>query len=91
MNHKSHEVSRAPRVAVVGGLGHRGADDEGCDIRRYGSPGDVGRGELVRLEHALRAGGIDRVVLRTRWNAHTSINRIRRVCKALGIPCIYAR
>ncbi len=91
MKHESNEARRAPRVAVVGGLGREAARYDHPGVRYFGSPGDVGRGELVRLEHALRAGGIGRVVLRTRWNAHTSINRIRRVCKTLGIPVTFAR
>ena len=85
------KVARALRVAVVGGLGREAVRYDHPGVRYFGSPRDVGRGELVRLEQALRAGAIDRVVLRTRWNAHTSINRIRRVCKALGIPCRFAR
>ena len=79
-------VSRPLRVAVVGGLGHAPTGDY-HQTRYYGSPRDRGRGELVRLEQALRAGGIDRVVIRTRWNSHSATTRIRRVCRALGIPC----
>lgn len=79
-------VSRPPRVAVVGGLGRATAAD-GSETRRYGSPRDVGRGELVRLERALRAGGLDRVVIHTRWNSHSATARIRRVCRTLGVPC----
>ena len=67
MNHISHEVPRALRIAIVGGLGGGRTHHDDPGVRRFGSPHDVGRGELVRLEQALRAGGIDRVVLRTRW------------------------
>lgn len=79
-------VTRRPRIAVVGGLGlaPNGADDVG--VRYFGSPRDAGRGELVRLEQSLRAGGVDRVVIRTRWNSHSATVRIRRLCRTLGVP-----
>jgi hypothetical protein len=78
-------------VAVVGGRGGADTERAGTRVRHYGSPKDVGHGELVRLEHALRSGGIDQVVLRTRWNAHTVTARIRRLCRVLGIPVTFAR
>ncbi len=84
-------MSRRPTVAIVGGLGRA---PEGTDTRRiryYGSPNDVGRGELVRLEGALRAGSIDRVVIHVRWNSHSATGRIRRVCRTLGVPVALAR
>ena len=61
------------------------------ELRYFGSGRDVGRGELVRLEQALRAGGIDRVVIRTRWNGHSATSRIRRVCRVLGVPIEFVR
>jgi hypothetical protein len=79
-------VTREPRVAIVGGLGTASARDVAGRARYFGSARDVGRGELVRLEQALRAGGIDRVVIRTRWNSHAVTARIRRVCRTLGVP-----
>ena len=84
-------VTREPRLAIVGGLGD---PPPGCATGRaryLGSAHDVGRGELVRLEQALRAGGIDRVIIRTRWNSHTATARIRRVCRTLGVPVEFAR
>ena len=68
-----------------------GLRGEASEVRYFGSAHDVGRGELVRLEQALRAGGIDRVVIRTRWNSHTVTVRIRRVCRTLGVPVEFAR
>lgn len=84
-------VTREPRVAVVGGLGDASVHDATGRVRYFGSAHDVGRGELVRLEQALRSGGIDRVVIRTRWNSHTVTVRIRRVCRTLGVPVEFAR
>ena len=78
-------------IAVVGGRGGPDTEREGARVRYYGTPKDVGHGELVRLEQALRSGGIDRVVLRTRWNAHTVTARIRRLCRGLGIPISFER
>lgn len=84
-------VARAARLAIVGGLGETRAEDAEMHVRYYGSAHDVGRGELVRLEQALRAGGIDRVIIRTRWNSHSATARIRRVCRVLGVPVEFAR
>lgn len=82
-------VTRRPRIVVVGGLGRaNGAFD--VDVRYFGSPHDAGRGELVRLEQSLRAGGVDRVVIRTRWNSHSATVRIRRLCRTLGVPVEFA-
>ncbi|TAK27426.1 MAG: hypothetical protein EPO40_17560 [Myxococcaceae bacterium] len=84
-------MSCEPRLAVVGGLGDARAQDAAKRVRYFGSARDVGRGELVRLERALRAGGIDPVIIRTRWNGHSVTVRIRRVCRTLGIPVEFAR
>lgn len=84
-------MTREPRLAIVGGLGDARAEDVPGRVRYFGSARDVGRGELVRLEQALRAGGIDRVIIRTRWNSHTATARIRRVCRTLGVPVEFAR
>jgi hypothetical protein len=76
---------------VLGGLGRALTGSGGERFRYYGSPNDVGRGELVRLEEALRAGGIDRVVIHVRWNSHSATGRIRRVCRTLGVPVAFTR
>lgn len=76
---------------MVGGLGDASGRDAAGRVRYFGSAHDVGRGELVRLEQALRAGGIDRVIIRTRWNSHSVTTRIRRVCRSLGVPVEFMR
>lgn len=84
-------MRRELRVAVLGGLGEAASRDATGQMRYFGSAHDVGRGELVRLEQALRAGGIGRVIIRTRWNGHSATKRIRRVCRTLGVPVEFAR
>lgn len=84
-------MRRELRVAVLGGLGEAASRDATGQMRYFGSAHDVGRGELVRLEQALRAGGIGRVIIRTRWNGHSATTRIRRVCRTLGVPVEFAR
>ncbi|MDP3274806.1 MAG: hypothetical protein Q8Q09_06380 [Deltaproteobacteria bacterium] len=75
------------RVAIVGGDGRRRSTQrEPCEYRYFMSPHNGGRGELVRFEQALRCGGIDRVVILVRWNAHSAIHKIKRLCKAQGVP-----
>jgi hypothetical protein len=71
-------------VAVIGGDGRpmQGVD---AGARRYASPGDGGNGELRRLEAALRAGSIDRMIILARWNSHSATRKLRRLCKRLRI------
>lgn len=76
-----------PRVAIFGGDARQAERwlDLGEPVffraRRYG-----GNGELRRLESALRAGALDRVVILARWNAHSATVRVRRLCKGRGVP-----
>lgn len=57
-------------------------------VRFFGSPRDTGRGELQRLEAAIKAGTIDEVYMPTRWNSHTTTQLVTRLCKDRGIPVL---
>ncbi len=79
--------ARAPRVAVLGGDGRFRAERlPGCDVRVFRGRRSGGNGELRRLERALKAGSIDRVVVLARWNGHSETRRAMRICRRLGIP-----
>ncbi|KAI8470957.1 MAG: hypothetical protein J3K34DRAFT_508523 [Monoraphidium minutum] len=82
---------RAPAtVAFVGGKSLKAADarmlPQGAAVRFFGSPRDMGQGELRRLEAALKAGGIDQVYMITRFNGHSVTQTVRRICRERGIP-----
>lgn len=83
---RSRRVGCPDRVAVLGG--------DGRDQRRWAGPEEVvfflsqragGNGALRRLEAALRAGRVRRVVILARWNSHAVTLRVRRLCRTLGI------
>ena len=75
------------RVAVVGGDGRFRPEIPGAtEIRLFKSPGDGGNGEFRRLEAALKAGGLEQVLILTRWNSHSVTRRLRRICRLLRIP-----
>lgn len=76
----------AGRVAVFGGDGRALPTGTAEDARVFQSPRDGGNGELRRLEAALRGGGFARVVIVTRWNAHSATTKVRALCRRLGIP-----
>ena len=75
------------RIAVFGGDGrpHPYAESLG-DVRYFQSRGNGGNGGVKKLMASLRAGGIDLVLVLTRWNGHAGTERIRRLCAQLGIP-----
>jgi hypothetical protein len=80
-------VSAGARVAVVGGDGRQRERWQGDDrVVFFMAPRDGGNGELRRLEAALRAGSIDRVVILARWNGHAATRRVRRLCRARAVP-----
>ncbi len=79
-------VSR-PLVAVLGGDGRfRSEQLPGCRVRLYQGRRYGGNGELRRLEQALKAGTIDRLIVLARWNSHSVTARILRICRRLQIP-----
>lgn len=45
-----------------------------------------GNGPLRRLEAALRAGRIVLVVILRKWNGHPGADKVRKLCRRLGIP-----
>lgn len=63
-------------VAYVGGRELKPADARmlppGVDVRFFGSPQDMGRGELKRLLDCIKAGGVDHVYMLTRFNGHSA-------------------
>lgn len=82
----------ATRTAVVGGDGR---DPERWrdlgEVEVYRSPRDGGNGELRRLEHALRAGSFQRVVILASFNGHAATVRVRRICAAKGVEVLIVR
>lgn len=80
-------VTARARVAVLGGDGRLPvALRDGAEVRVYKSPRDGGVNDVHRLEASIKAGSIDRVVVLARWNAHGATQRIRKLCRRLGIP-----
>lgn len=75
------------RIAVFGGDGrpYLPAEQQGA-VRYYPSPRNGGNGGARRLEAALRAGGVDQVLILKRWNGHPVAQRIRAVCRQLNVP-----
>lgn len=75
------------RVAVLGGDGRfHHTSLVGCDVRIFQACRFGGNGQLKRLEMALRAGGVDRLVVLARWNGHSATRAAFRLCRKLGIP-----
>lgn len=58
----------------------------GCRVRVYKARRYGGNGEQSRLVRSLKSGGVDRLVILARWNAHCVTEPIRRLCSRLGIP-----
>ncbi|WIA20944.1 hypothetical protein OEZ85_005284 [Tetradesmus obliquus] len=93
-NESSKAQDAAPRkvVAFVGGRALKPSDRKtlppDAEVRFFGSPRDTGRGELQRLEAAIKAGTIDEVYMPTRWNSHTTTQLVTRLCKDRGIPVL---
>ena len=75
------------RIAVFGGDGrpHLYAESQG-EVRYFQSRGNGGNGGVKQLEASLRAGGIDLVLVLTKWNGHGATKHIRRLCAQLGVP-----
>ena len=82
-------MSRPPRVLVFGGDNRKLARDlAGLDhLELFGSTGQTGQGELRRVSAALRAGAVQQVCLVIRWAGHGEIDKIRKLCRALGVAC----
>lgn len=75
--------------AVIGGdvrTHERYPDD--VVVRRYASVRYGGNGPRKAAIQAIRSGGVDAVVLLTRWLGHSSFNAIRAACHRAGIPCV---
>lgn len=83
----SNKSQPRKRIAVFGGDGRRHpyAESQG-DVRYFPSPGNGGNGGVKRLEESLKSGGIELVLVLTRWNGHSATKRIRRLCAQLGVP-----
>ena len=80
-------TARRLRVAVLGGNGRFDSQRlPGCRVRVYQARRYGGNGPLRRLEESIRSGGVDRVRVLARWNAHSSTTRIVRLCRQLDIP-----
>ena len=81
------ERSPRGRTAIVGGDGRRikrlsyGPETRVFPAAKYG-----GNGMVRALHAALRAGQIDRVVLLIRFVDHSTSERIKRLCRRLGVP-----
>ncbi len=80
-------VGRRSRVAVLGGDGRfdpRSLPD--ARVRIFQSSRYGGNGPARRLERAIKAGGVDKVIVLARWNGHSQVNHLRRVCRQHGVP-----
>ena len=81
------ERSLRGRTAIVGGDGRRlkrlsyGPDARVFPAAKYG-----GNGLIRALCAALRARQVDRVVLLIRFVDHSTSERIKRLCRRLGVP-----
>lgn len=74
-------------LAVLGGDGrYRPTMTSEQEVRIYKGRRFGGNGELRRLERALRAGGIDRLLVLARWNGHSAVGRVLRLCRQIGVP-----
>lgn len=82
-----NQSQRRRRIAVFGGDGRRHpyAESQG-DVRYFPSTGNGGNGGVKQLEASLRAGGIDLVLVLTRWNGHSATKVIRQLCRQLRVP-----
>ncbi len=49
---------------------------------------DSGNDEFPRLEHALRAGSFQRVVILASFNGHAATTRVRRICATKGVEVL---
>jgi hypothetical protein len=82
----------ATRTAVVGGDGRNPERwRELGEVEVYRSPRDGGNGELRRLEHALRSGSFQRVVILASFNGHAATVRVRHICAAKGVEVLIVR
>ena len=80
-------VSVRTRVAVLGGDGRFDKRTlPQCRVRIFQARRFGGNGPLRCLETALKAGGVDQVVILARWNGHSATIRVRRLCRQLGVP-----
>lgn len=76
----------AGRVAILGGDGRNPERWAALgEVEVYKAPRDGGNGEMRRLEAAIRAGGIARVLVIARFNGHSGMKRLRRLCRAHGV------
>jgi len=77
------------RTAVLGGDGrHPERWDALGDVVIFRAPRDGGNGELRRLEAAIKAGSISRVVILSRFNGHSATQKIRRTCFTHAVPVV---
>ncbi len=80
-------ISPRGRTAIVGGDGRRlktlsyGPATRIFPAAKYG-----GNGLIRALFAALRAGHIERVILLIRFVDHPTSERIKRMCRRLGVP-----
>jgi len=80
-------AARLLRIAVLGGDGRfRASRLPGAQVTVYKARRYGGNGALRRLLDSIRAGGVDRVIVLTRWNDHSGTGHLRALCATLGIP-----
>lgn len=80
-------VNRKQRVAVLGGDGRFDHGSvPGARVRVFQSSRYGGNGPARRLERSIRSGGVDMVIVLARWNGHSQVNHLRRLCRQLGVP-----
>jgi hypothetical protein len=88
-------MARRHTVAVVGGhrkdLARHERRFPNSRVRHFPSRRNAGVGSQRSLCDALRGGGIDSVVILTRFVGHSQTTKLRARCKALGVPVEMSR
>lgn len=85
-------VTTAERVAVIGGDGRLSPRlVDAPEIAVYRSPRCGGNGDARRLEKALRKGSFGVLIVLTRWNSHSTTQKLSRLCKKLGVKIVLMR
>lgn len=62
----------------------------GARVKHYLSRGDGGRAGGEQLKASVRAGGVDGLVIVSRFNGHSVANGMRQLCQRMGIPVAIA-
>lgn len=87
----SRSPVRPVRIAIMGGDGRlpsrvRLLLPANVELRHFKAGRYGGGGEARALAQSIRTGGIDRVIVLSRWNGHSATLVIQRLCRRLDVP-----